>query len=273
MALVDTHCHLDYEVYDEDRAEVLARAQDSGVVAVIVPGTNEASSSKALDLAEQNDMVYAAAGVHPNDAADWDDGSIARLGEMAQSPKMVAIGEIGLDYYRDWTPPQKQRTLFERQLELAAKLDLPVIVHNRQADDDLMTMLIDWQQGLASADAPLAQRPGVLHSFQGDRAMAEKALAHHFLLGITGPVTFKNAPELQALAAELPVDHLLVETDSPYLSPHPQRGQRNEPGRVRLVAEKLAELQGTTFDEFAEATTANARRLFRMDILQLDTLQ
>jgi TatD DNase family protein len=147
-------------------------------------------------------------------------------------------------------------------------LELPVIVHNREAGSDLLGILLDWQSRLVSVGSPLAGRPGVLHSFSGDQAMAEAAVASHFYVGLTGPLTFKNAKDLQQLAAGLPLENLLVETDSPYLSPHPQRGQRNEPAKVRLVAEKLAELKGIPFSEVAAATTANAERLFRFGVRQ-----
>lgn len=264
MALIDTHCHLDYGDFDADRAQVVARAEDAGVVAIVNPGTNLDSSRKALVLADAFDSVYAAVGVHPNDAKDWGAHTLDGLRELASHPKAVAIGEIGLDYYRDWTPPEKQRAIFQAQLQLAAELSLPVIVHNRQAIRDVMKFLLAWRAELEAAGSPLAKRPGVLHSYGEDLEVAREAIAHHFFIGFTGPITFTNAPELQQVAAQLPLEKLLVETDSPYLSPHPQRGQRNEPGRVKLIAEKLAELHSRAFDALAEMTTANARTLFAL---------
>jgi TatD DNase family protein len=268
MALIDTHCHLDYEAFDSDRSEVLRRAQEAGVEMIVAPGTSTTSSAASAALSAQHAAVYAAVGVHPNDTAAWTPQSIAQLRELAAKPKVVAIGEIGLDYYWDKAPKDVQKKALQAQLELAAEMELPVIVHNRESNDDLLAMLLEWQQGLQAAGSPLAGRPGVLHSFSGDRQMAEKALAAGYFLGFTGPLTFKNAPELQALAADVPLDRILVETDSPFLSPHPLRGQRNEPARVKLVAEKLAALKALGFDEVAAATTANAERLFRFQAAQ-----
>lgn len=265
--LIDTHCHLDSPDYDGQREELLARAEEVGVLAVINPGTDFASSQKAVDLARRFEAVYAAVGIHPNYGEDWDVDSVQQLAELAQNPKVVAIGEIGLDYYRDRTPREKQMQILLDQLDLAADLGLPVIIHNREAGKDLMPVLSAWQSNLVAQDSPLADAPGVLHSFSADLALAEKALAHNFRIGFTGPITFRNAPELQALAAELPLESLLVETDGPYLSPHPHRGRRNEPGRVKIIAEKLAELKKMTFDRLAEVTTANALSLFNMEVV------
>jgi len=266
--LIDTHCHLDLEAFDADRDEVLVRAAAAGVRAILNPSLNLSSSAKIVELAAAHATVFAAVGVHPNDSTGWIEGSAAELSELAGHSKVVAIGEIGLDYYWEKAPRALQQRVFEDQLELAAKLELPVIVHNREASADVLEMLLDWQAELLRLGSPLADRPGVLHSFSGDQAMAEAAVASHFYVGLTGPLTFKNARDLQQLAAGLPLDYLLVETDSPYLSPHPQRGQRNEPAKVRLVTEKLAELKGTSLSEVAAATSANAERLFRFGVRQ-----
>jgi TatD DNase family protein len=266
--LIDTHCHLDLEAFDADRDEMLVRAAAAGVRAMVNPSLDLGSSANILQLAAQHETVFAAVGVHPNDSSGWGKGSAGELRELAGNSKVVAIGEIGLDYYWDKAPKVLQHQVFEEQLVLAAELELPVIVHNREAGSDLLGILLDWQSRLVSVGSPLAGRPGVLHSFSGDQAMAEAAVASHFYVGLTGPLTFKNAKDLQQLAAGLPLENLLVETDSPYLSPHPQRGQRNEPAKVRLVAEKLAELKGIPFSEVAAATTANAERLFRFGVRQ-----
>ncbi len=260
--LIDTHCHMDFEAFDEDRDEVLARAAEAGVTAMLNPSVDLQNSARVVHLAEQHENLFAAVGMHPNDSTQWDAGSAEKLKELAQHPKVVAIGEIGLDYYWDKVPKKVQQQVLQEQLALAAELELPVIVHNREAGADVLKMLMDWQAELVLASSPLAERPGVLHSFSGDRDMAESAVAAHFFIGLTGLLTFKNAKELQDIAADLPLKSLLVETDSPYLSPHPQRGQRNEPTKVRLVAEKLAELKDLQFSEVAAATTANALRLF-----------
>ncbi|HLE73039.1 MAG TPA: TatD family hydrolase [Anaerolineales bacterium] len=260
--LIDTHCHLDFEAFDADRDAVLARAAEAGVSVMLNPSIDLQNSAKVVQLAEQHASVFAAVGVHPNDSASWVSESAAKLKGLAQRSRVVAIGEIGLDYYWDKAPKVLQQQVLQHQLSLAAELELPVIVHNRDAGSDVLKLLLDWQAELLRAASPLAERPGVLHSFSGDRAMAGSAIAAHFFIGLSGPLTFKNARDLQAMAAQLPLESLLVETDSPFLSPHPQR-QRNEPAKVRLVAEKLAELKGVQFNEIAAATTANAERLFR----------
>lgn len=260
--LIDTHCHLDSEAFDADRDEALARAGEAGVTVMLNPSVDLQNSAKVVQLAEQHENVFAAIGLHPENSAQWDASGAEKLKELAQHPKVVAIGEIGLDYYWDKAPKLIQQQVLQEQLTLAAELKLPVIVHNRETGTDVIKMLLDWQAELVLAGSPLAQRPGVLHSFSGDQAMAESAVAAYFFIGLSGPLTFKNAKELQEIAAGLPLENILVETDSPYLSPHPQRGQRNEPAKVRLVAEKLAELKDLQSSEIAAATTANAQRLF-----------
>lgn len=268
MALIDTHCHLDFDAFDSDRADVVARAQEAGVGVIVNPSTDTVNAAKVVALAQQTACVYAAVGVHPNSSTQWGASSEEEVRQLAQQSKVVAIGEIGLDYYWDEAPHDVQQKVLQAQLELAAEMELPVIVHNREASEDLLAILLEWQAGLAASGSPLAARPGVLHSFSGDQAMAEKAVAAGYFLGFTGPLTFKNAPELQAIATQAPLERVLVETDSPFLSPHPLRGQRNEPARVKLVAEKLAELKGLPYEEICAATTANARHLFGIEAQQ-----
>jgi TatD DNase family protein len=266
--LVDTHCHLDFNAFDPDRAEAIRRAKEAGVELMVNPSIDLENAAAVVQQAAQQPGLYAAVGVHPNSSTTWNSDTAAGLRKLAAQTKVVAIGEIGLDYHHKDASPQVQKQALAAQLELAQELALPVIVHNRESSDDLLAMLLEWQAELSAAASPLADRPGVLHSFSGDAAMAEKALAAGYFIGLTGPLTFKNAPELQALAQQLPLDRILVETDSPFLSPHPHRGQRNEPARVKLVAEKLAELKGLPFDVVAAATTANAQRLFRFEVAQ-----
>ncbi len=268
MALVDTHCHLDFDAFDADRAEVIARAQEAGVDAIVNPSIDRANAAKVVALAQETACVYAAVGVHPNSSTEWNAHCAEELRQLAQHSRVVAIGEIGLDYYWDDAPHDVQQKALQAQLELAAEMELPVIVHNREASEDLLAILLEWQAGLASSANSLAARPGVLHSFSGDQAMAERAVAAGYFLGFTGPLTFKNAPDLQAIARQVPLERILIETDSPFLSPHPLRGQRNEPARVQLVAEKLAELKGLPYEEVAAATTANARQLFGIEAQQ-----
>ncbi|HUF38731.1 MAG TPA: TatD family hydrolase [Anaerolineales bacterium] len=261
--LTDTHCHLNLHPFDEDREEVVERAREAGLVRLLIPAVDRATSRSAMGLAAAYAEIYAAVGVHPNSIGDWGINSRNWLAELAVGSKVVAIGEIGLDYYWDKYPKERQQDVFTEQLNLAAELALPVVIHNREATDDVLAILEDWVEGLAEAGHPLAARPGVLHSFSGDTTQAETAITAGFLLGITGPVTFKNARDLQALVAALSLDRLLIETDAPYLTPHPHRGTRNEPAHVCLVAGKIAELKGIPVDEVLHATYENSVRLFQ----------
>lgn len=260
--LVDTHCHLDFESFAEDVAAVVERAAEAGVTRIIVPGLDLDNAPAVLALAERFPGVYAAVGVHPNSAAGWRDEWIGQLRDLAQHDRVVAIGEIGLDYYWDKTPHETQQRALTAQLELAVELGLPVIIHNREASEDVVRLL--------AAISPLAPGPwplapalrGVLHSFSADWATAEAALGLGFYLGFTGPLTYKKADDLRAIAARVPLNRVLIETDAPFLAPHPFRGKRNEPAYVRLVAERLAEVRGVSLAEVAESTTANALELF-----------
>jgi TatD DNase family protein len=260
MRLLDSHAHLDSRKFDSDRQQVVERAGARGVQIIVNPGADLPSSRQSVALAARKWAgveIYAAVGVHPHDAKTLDAETLAELRTLAQSrPRVVAIGEIGLDYYRDLSPRVEQRRAFESQLALAKELCLPVIVHNRQAQDDLLAILRSWLRGGGAGPG------GVLHSFSGDVAMAEEALDLGFYLGIGGPVTYKNARELPEVVKATPLERLLLETDCPYLPPHPHRGQRNEPAYVALVAEKVAQLQGRSVEDVAAVTTANARRLF-----------
>ena len=262
MSLTDTHCHIDFEQFDEDRAAAIARAFDAGMTRMLISGIEPARLPAAIALAEAHEQIYAAVGVHPNSGKSWQAGTLKQLRALAEHPKVVAIGEIGLDYYREWTPHALQNQVFRNQLALAAELELPIIIHNREATADVLPILREWQAQLTDDDSPLAERPGVMHSFSGNIEDAEAALDLNFYLGISGPVTFKNALALQAVAAEVPLDRLLIETDAPYLTPHPYRGQRNEPAYVRLVAEKIAALKGLSLDKVLQATAENAKKLF-----------
>ena len=275
--LVDTHCHLDFESFAEDVEAVVARAAEAGVTRIIVPGLDLDNAPAVLALAERFPGVYAAVGVHPNSAAGWRDEWIDALRELAQHDKVVAIGEIGLDYYWDKTPPPTQHQALTAQLELAVELGLPVIIHNRDASEDVLRLLTAVAQGSRDEGAREERSSltpgtwnlepalrGVLHSFAADWATAEAALGLGFYLGFTGPLTYKKADELRAIAARVPLDRVLIETDAPFLAPHPFRGKRNEPAHVRLVAERLAEVRGVSLADVAAATTANAQALFRL---------
>jgi TatD DNase family protein len=264
LALIDTHAHLDFPQFDADREAVIERAKGAGVTAIVNVGADLVSSHRAVALARKVPGIYAAVGMHPHDAKKLDGAALAELRELAQLPKVVAVGEIGLDFYRDLSPRDVQRRAFRAQLAWAAKLAKPVVIHDRDAHDEVMAILSDWAAGLKSS--PLAGRLGVLHTFSGDLAMAEQALELGFYVSISGPVTYRNARHLPDIVRALPLDRLLVETDCPYLAPHPHRGKRNEPAHVRLVAERIAALRGATMGELAAATTANAERLFGFTI-------
>lgn len=260
----DTHCHLDFERFDEDREDVLQRAWEAGLVWILNPGIDLQTNEAAIELANKHPQkISAAVGIHPNFGQPWTADILPTLREQAQNPCVVAIGEIGLDYYRDHTAKDQQKRMLEEQLDLAAALNLPVILHNRDSTADLLAILKDWQKRLERSNHPLAQRPGVLHSYDADLESALDAIKMNFYIGISGPVTFKNAPERKAITQQLPLDHLLLETDAPFLAPHPHRGKRNESSFIPFIAEEIARLHGITKAEVGEQTTQNAKNLFR----------
>lgn len=257
--LADTHCHLMVEDFESDRQQVLDRARQAGVETLVIPGIDLESSRRAVALAEAHHGLYAAVGVHPHAAESFGPDTLDRLRDLASMDGVVAIGEIGLDYYRDFAPRPLQRQVFEAQLGLAAELSLPVIVHQRDSLDDVLEILGRWQAGL---NGPLNGRAGVLHAFSGDAAAAGQATHLGFYLGIGGVVTFRNAHALKSLVPELSLARLVTETDSPYLAPHPHRGSRNEPAYTRLVAEQLSALMGLPYSVIAHETFKNASTLF-----------
>jgi TatD DNase family protein len=262
MTLIDTHCHLDFDAYDGIRDEIVKEAAEAGVTRIINPGVDLERTRAALELADTYPGVYAAVGIHPNSAAGFSDDTLAQVRDMAGHAKVVAIGEIGIDHYWEKTPKGIQRAAFEAQLTLAADLGLPVIVHNRDASEDVLTILRHWIPTLPPA---LRDRPGVLHSFSAPQDVAERGIELGFYLGFTGPVTFKNADDLRRIAARAPIDRILVETDGPFLTPHPHRGQRpNKPAYVRLIAARIAALHNLPDETFFAQTTANAERLFAL---------
>ena len=267
LSLIDSHCHLDLEQFDPDRQDVVKRATAAGVRAIVNPGIDLAHSRAAIALSEAYAGVYAAVGIHPNSSADVGATELAELRSLAADPKVVALGEIGLDYYWQMVEPALQRTVFESQLELAADLGLPVIIHCRDPNADVAAVLRSWVAGDAFRHSPLARRPfaGVLHAFPGDLALARAAWEWNFVIGLGGPVTFRNARALHELAPQLRLDRLMLETDAPYLTPHPYRGKRNEPSYVALVCAQLAALTGLTVQAVAEATTAVAVRFFGLE--------
>ena len=274
MQLTDTHCHLDFNKFDEDRAAVIQRAIDASVAKILIPALDLASSLSVIKLVGSHPNLYAAIGFHPTDVDKWDESSKDNLRNLAQSAdnKIVAIGEIGLDYYwvKETEKRTRQREVLHQQINLASEVNKPVIIHMREenntdageATKDVLEILGAWHKALQSAGHPLAERPGVFHSFGGDLEIAQQAMAMNFYIGITGPVTFKNAPERHALVKQLPLERLLIETDAPFLTPHPHRGKRNEPAFVSKIADKIAELHSRSQSEVAAITSANATRLF-----------
>ncbi len=272
MELTDTHCHLDYHKFDSDREAVIERAKAAGLVRLLVPGLDHRSSREAVRLAEKHPSVYAAVGFHPTDLEKFSEQTFAEVRQLAGHPKVVAIGEIGLDHY--WVKEEAkraiQREILKEQLALAAEVYKPVVIHMREENDawfgsaseQLLEILSAWHAELKSKKNPLAERPGVLHSFNGTLETAQKAIAMNFFIGVTGPVTYKSADQKRAIIYQLPITHLLIETDSPFLAPVPHRGKRNEPAFVREIADKIAVLKFQNLEEVAAATTENAACLF-----------
>lgn len=252
--LFDSHAHLDDEKFDMDRDEVIARALENGVTGMINAGSCMASSARSVALAQQYDSIYAAVGIHPHDAKAAQEQDYEQLAAWSQLHKVVGIGEIGLDYYYDFSPRDLQRTVFVRQIDVARQMDMPFIIHDRDAHGDILEVLRKEAKGLK----------GVLHCFSGSLEMAKEVIKMGFYISIAGPVTFKNAAKLPEIVASVPLERLLVETDCPYLTPHPHRGKRNEPAYVKLVAEQVASLRGMDFSDLAKATSENVKRLFNI---------
>ena len=250
--LIDSHAHIQLDKFDADRGAVLERAQEAGVHAIMVIGFDLETSRGAIALAEKYNQVYATIGMHPHDAKGLHDETIHIFRELAAHPKVVALGEMGLDYYRNLSPRPIQKAAFERQLDLAEELDLPIVIHNREAYHDILPIL----------QARRGRVRGVMHCFSGDVEIMHQSLALGFHIGIGGPVTYRKSDALQEVARKTPADALLVETDCPWLAPQFRRGKRNEPAYVRATAEKIAELRGISLEEIGEITTRNFEGLF-----------
>lgn len=253
MSLIDTHAHLDLPDFDPDRDQVLARAREAGVVQIVTIGLNPESAAQAVALAQAHDPVWAAVGWHPHQAREVTPEGLDRLRELARGPKVVAFGEIGLDFYRNLSPPQVQEERLDDLIHLGLDLGLPLIIHDREAHARILDRL---------AAAGAGQNGGVIHCFSGDYPLARRFLDLGFHLGIPGPVTFPRAEALQEVVARVPLEALLVETDAPFLAPVPKRGRRNEPAYVRFTAAEVARIRGLSLEEVAEATSKNARALF-----------
>jgi TatD DNase family protein len=260
--LSDTHCHIDLESFAVDRQAMLERAWQAGIRRILVPGLDIVSSRRAIALAERDARIFAAVGVHPNNGQDCNDASMAELRDLAGHPRVCAIGEIGLDFYRDHTTPVFQRNILLNQLALAAELDKPVILHCRDAFDDLIKILHNWQAGLPDKAIHIRQNPGVFHSFSGDRSQASEVVSSGFRLGINGSITFKNAIQTREMVKCVDPTCFLLETDAPYITPVPNRGQRNEPAFIRHTNQKLAECLSLSAEQCAKMTYNSACNLF-----------
>ena len=254
--LFDTHAHLNAEQYNEDLEAVIDRAKSEGVSKIVVVGFDRPTIVKAMELAEEYSFIYAAVGWHPVDAIDMTDKDLAWIEELAAHPKVVALGEMGLDYHWDKSPKHIQKEVFRKQIALAKKVKLPIIIHNREATMDIVQIL--KEEGAHEVG-------GIMHCFSGSIETAKECMKMNFYISFGGPVTFKNAKNVKEVAAAIPVERLLIETDCPYLTPHPFRGKRNEPGHVKLVAEELAALKGLSYEELANITMENAKKVFGID--------
>ncbi len=253
MEIFDSHCHFDDDAYDRDRSECLERARAAGVARILNPGYDLDSSRKAIEMAESHDCVWAAVGIHPQKGEEHSPQYLEKLEGMAMADKVVAIGEVGLDYYWMKSPKEAQHEAFLWQIGLAERLNLPLIVHSRDASQETFQIL----------KANRHRLPGlIMHCFSGSAEMAVEYVKLGCMISLAGPVTFKNARKAHEVAKEVPLSHLMSETDGPYLAPEPHRGKRNEPSYTRLVVEKMAELKGLPVEEVAAATSENAKRVF-----------
>lgn len=268
--LIDSHCHIDGEAFDADRDEVVQRARDADVVAMLNIGTGDPHSvdfRKAVAVAERYENVFASVGIHPHDAKLYDDKAEAHLIELAKSEKVIAWGEIGLDYYYDHSPRDVQVEVFRRQIRTARGLDLPIIIHSRDADDETVEILTEECSGITDKGELITDSDfrGIMHCFGGTPQMAESLMKIGFLISFAGNVTFKKAENLRDAARVVPLDKLLVETDCPFLTPVPFRGKRNEPAFVEHTARFLADLYGIELETLAAQTTKNFLDFFRIE--------
>lgn len=252
--LIDSHAHLEMREFDSDRNDVIERAELAGVDCIVTVGTNPGLSRKALSIAHQYENIYATVGVHPHDVAKASDKSFDELKTLAQDPKVVAYGEIGLDYFRNISPREKQIEMFAKQLELAQELNLPVIIHDRDAHEETLRMV-----------KASGVRRGVFHCFSGDWAMARQCIDLGFYISVPGVVTFDKSRVLQEVVRQAPLDAILLETDCPYLTPVPHRGKRNEPSFIIHTAKKVAEIKELPWEDIAQTAACNTRKLFSIE--------
>lgn len=251
--LIDTHVHLNADHYDEDLDEVIERARDAGIEKMVVVGFDRKTIERTMKLIDEHSDVYGVIGWHPVDAVDCTDEDLEWIEELSKHEKIVGIGETGLDYHWEKSPKDIQKEVFRKQIALAKRVNLPIIIHNRESTEDCVEVLKEENAG---------EIGGIMHAFSADENVADEILDMNFYISLGGPVTFKNAQLPKDIAVHVPLEKLLVETDAPFLTPHPYRGKRNEPSYVKLVAEKIAELRNMPYEAFAKATTENAERLF-----------
>ncbi len=254
--LIDTHVHLNADQYDEDLEEVIERARENGVDRMFVVGFDTPTVERTMELIDQYEFIYGIIGWHPVDAIDCTEERLEWIEKLAAHPNVIGIGETGLDYHWDKSPKDVQQALFRKQIALAKRVNLPIIIHNREATQDCVNIL---------KEEHAEEIGGIMHSFSASPEIADDVINKlNFYVSLGGPVTFKNAKQPKEVAKHVPFDRLLVETDAPFLSPHPYRGKRNEPVRVTLVAEQIAELRGVSYEEVCKQTTENAERLFKL---------
>ncbi|MFC2032328.1 TatD family hydrolase [Chloroflexota bacterium] len=259
LSIVDTHAHLDMSQFNKDRVEVIARAVDSGVSTIVSVGSNFESSRKAIELAEKHSQVFAAVGFHPHDVAGVSEVNIAALAEIANNPRVVAIGEVGLDFYRNYSPREAQLSVLKWQLELAINLNLPVIIHCRRAEKEMLPLLNDW---VSTDESPKGEPRGVVHCFSGDMDIAQRYLDMGFFIAFGAYIGYPTSIHMHDVVRYIPQDRLLVETDCPFLPPQSHRGKRNEPAYLPNTVAQLAEIRKVSLEAVAKETTQNARHLF-----------
>ncbi|MEJ8751984.1 TatD family hydrolase [Lagierella sp. ICN-221743] len=258
--MIDSHAHLDEERFDEDRDELIKSLKENAISYIINPSSDMETSRRVVKLSNRYDNIFAAVGIHPHDAEGFKEEDLDELRELSKDERVVAIGEIGLDYYYDNSPREIQKEVFKKQLELAYELDLPVIIHTRDAMGDTYDILKEFEGRVR----------GVMHCYTGSVEMAEKFMKLGFYISIAGPVTFKNAVNVREMAKQIPLERLLIETDSPYLAPVPNRGKRNDPTNVRYVADMLANLKEIQIDKIIEHSRENTVKLFSLKGVEFD---
>lgn len=279
LRLIDTHCHLNLSHFDDDREDVIKRAIEVGVEKMVIPAIDVESSKSIVSFVQNKNELLCAVGLHPNDSNRWDEFSYQQLDQLIEQDqldkhKIVAIGEIGLDHYWNDAPHNIQESVLSKQLELATKWQLPLILHMREhgdatcgsCADTLVSMVAEWVEVQKIAGSSLVDRPGVFHSFSGDKKTLQKILDLNFFVGVSGPVTYKNSDFKREVVKSIPLEKLLIETDSPFLSPVPNRGKRNEPANVQFIVEKISELFDKNPEMIASITYQNAQRLFSWEV-------